>query len=592
MATEPKKPTRSFKRIVVRSLLLTLVAAASGLFIQGFWLLFMVSISIMAILLDTVRQQYKIVPFSIYLACVYTFQILLLVMTFVPFSRLSTTLDAVNIGTAVDAVEVVKSGQGFLANSITSASPNVIEHLIETVAPPLVTTNTTSPVDLRTISIVLAAHNEQKYIVRTLESIFERTPEEVLQEVIIVDDASTPSMESALEKYTGDPRVKVVLNPTRIGLIRSKIAGGNASTGDLIVFLDAHVKPDWKWVQPLLKHTNTNYKRVVVPIIPVLDGNTWIEKKAQAGAKMMFDWTLGFQWFDDHNDLVPCMSGGLFAITKKWWKESGEYDPAMQDWGGENIEQSLRIWLCGGEIYVARDSMVSHVFREKFPYAIDADKVQRNKVIAVETWFGNYTDMFYERSPYSKKFQESVLEGLLERRKQLSHLDCKPFQWYLDKFKAVFEMKGMLPSNTFLIRETSSNLCLSYDDKASYIVAIDCNTNSKTQRWFKTSDNTIHSMGKHDHCLDANNVNHSNYRFLIYHCVKGNHNQLGWGFNQGRLTYSSWCATIKTDNTTTAIPQRNEVLLDSCQNDPSDPGGYSAAMGQRFMATDFNQQAI
>jgi hypothetical protein len=31
---------------------------------------------------------------------------------------------------------------------------------------------------------------------------------------------------------------------------------------------------------------------------------------------MMFDWRLQFNWLDDGTDLVPCMSGGLFAITQ------------------------------------------------------------------------------------------------------------------------------------------------------------------------------------------------------------------------------------------------------------------------------------
>ena len=39
---------------------------------------------------------------------------------------------------------------------------------------------------------------------------------------------------------------------------------------------------------------------------------------------MMFDWKLHFSWLDDGTDLVPCMSGGLFGITKQWWHESGE----------------------------------------------------------------------------------------------------------------------------------------------------------------------------------------------------------------------------------------------------------------------------
>lgn len=32
------------------------------------------------------------------------------------------------------------------------------------------------------------------------------------------------------------------------------------------------------------------------------------------------------------------------------WEYTGGYDTGMVGWGGENIDQSLRIHLCGGEI--------------------------------------------------------------------------------------------------------------------------------------------------------------------------------------------------------------------------------------------------
>ena len=51
------------------------------------------------------------------------------------------------------------------------------------------------------------------------------------------------------------------------------------------------------------------------------------------------------------------MTMGMFATTKQWWQEIGGMDDGLLIWGGENIEISLRTWLCGGEIVVARESI-------------------------------------------------------------------------------------------------------------------------------------------------------------------------------------------------------------------------------------------
>merc|ERR1719316_1870926 len=258
---------------------------------------------------------------------------------------------------------------------------------------------------------------------------------------------------------TDFPDVKIVRHETRKGLIKSKTEGGNVAIGDLLMFLDAHVKPEWGWVAPMLRHMNLNYKRVVVPLIPILNGETWEVNNNAVGIKMMFDWTLFFQWFEDFNDLVPCMSGGLFAITREWWHESGEYDYNMRMWGAENIEQSIRIWLCGGEIYVARDSRVSHVFRPSFPYEINNTEIYINKVRTVETWFDDYKQMYYKADPAAKMFVPFI--GDLSSRLALKkELNCKPFKWYVEKFRSVFEDKHMLPEEMFLIRDTQTKLCI------------------------------------------------------------------------------------------------------------------------------------
>ena len=61
---------------------------------------------------------------------------------------------------------------------------------------------------------------------------------------------------------------------------------------------------------------------------------------------------------------APLMSGGLLALSRRWWEETGGYDTKMVAWGGENIDQSLRSWLCGGRIEVADGAFVAHMWRD------------------------------------------------------------------------------------------------------------------------------------------------------------------------------------------------------------------------------------
>ncbi len=364
-------------------------------------------------------------------------------------------------------------------------------------------------------------------------------------------------------------------------MIRSKSVGADKAKGDIVVFLDAHVKPEENWLIPLLRHTNENYKRVVVPLIPILNGETWTVDTPAVGIKMMFDWGLGFNWFDDGNDWVPIMSGGLLAITRRYWHESGEYDNEMLMWGGENIEQSIRIWLCGGEIVVARDSRISHVFRPSFPYAINHTQVTLNKVRTVQVWFDEYKEFYFRSDPFGRSLVPSI-GSTAEREELKQRLQCKPFQYFVDRFRQAFDMKLMLPKDHIAIKDRTTGQCLEATkngdillgscDKAigpnfnpAFRFVLDIPTNKATP-----GEGRISSL-RFNTCMDANGAakEKMGLKILMYLCMSNNGHQIDWRIENGGLVWGK--------NNCAVIGEHGHLIFGKCNDKPD-----KEFLGQKF----------
>lgn len=57
-------------------------------------------------------------------------------------------------------------------------------------------------------------------------------------------------LEIYIKQFNG--LVKLFRNPERLGLITARTTGAKHSTGDVIVFLDAHCECNRNWLPPLL----------------------------------------------------------------------------------------------------------------------------------------------------------------------------------------------------------------------------------------------------------------------------------------------------------------------------------------------------
>lgn len=89
------------------------------------------------------------------------------------------------------------------------------------------------PDQLPTTSIIIIFHNEAwSLLMRTIWSIVNRSPRQLIEEIILVDDFSTEhDLKRPLDNYIGNFSVpiKVIRNAKREGLIRSRLFGAKSA---------------------------------------------------------------------------------------------------------------------------------------------------------------------------------------------------------------------------------------------------------------------------------------------------------------------------------------------------------------------------
>lgn len=95
------------------------------------------------------------------------------------------------------------------------------------------------PERLPKVSMIIIFHNEAwSLIMRTIWSIIDRSPPELLHEIILVDDVSTLDfLKRPLEDYIEllPAKIKIIRTTQREGLIRARLIGAKHATVNVLL---------------------------------------------------------------------------------------------------------------------------------------------------------------------------------------------------------------------------------------------------------------------------------------------------------------------------------------------------------------------
>lgn len=148
-------------------------------------------------------------------------------------------------------------------------------------------------------SVIIIFHNEPwSTLIRTIRSVVNRSPKELIHEIILVDDKSTDvDLKEKLENYVKliSATFRIIRTERREGLIRARLIGAKIASGSVLVFIDAHMECTDGWLEPLLFRIATDRSVVAVPMVD------WISSSDMSlGSNQIyingFHWGLIFDW--------------------------------------------------------------------------------------------------------------------------------------------------------------------------------------------------------------------------------------------------------------------------------------------------------
>jgi glycosyltransferase involved in cell wall biosynthesis len=315
------------------------------------------------------------------------------------------------------------------------------------------------------LSIVMASCNDANQTVLTIASIRETAPEDV--EIIVVDDCSATPLVHYVKR---DERTHLVTNAQRCGCGPSRHIGAMYASADWLLICDSHMRFEKGWFEKWEKTTLLPFQmersvwcatclgldsKHMEPENPVSEYhgatmNFYGTDRLKLNAPMQVFEAVWLPKSEEPEDgaEIPAVMGAAYFVSRDWFLHLSP-TRYLRTWGCDEQMISMKSWLAGGSVRMAKSVRIGHKFlmkNEVQRFGVPQGHVIWNKMFAITTLLpDDLATCLFEKLTNNPKEQRDVEVAkkmfrddyhlVAQERAFNQSIFVHDAYWYADKFR-------------------------------------------------------------------------------------------------------------------------------------------------------------
>jgi glycosyltransferase involved in cell wall biosynthesis len=258
------------------------------------------------------------------------------------------------------------------------------------------------------VSVLIPAHNEQKWLNRTIDNIFNTATGEI--EVIVVLNGYDQEVDS---------RAKVVRYPDPMGERAAMNVAARIAKNTHLIKVDGHcdfAPNGWD----VMMEEATSDRSITVAALAAVDKN-WnrVPHHWYGFCKLLPNMEAKWATKKDYKTIEPNMAftGCGFMLTREFYWSFGGADESLPGMGATGEEFSCRGWLEGDGVYTRTDVTIGHIFNTGGYPTADVLEGRRG----VREAFGDRYDEIAARFPHLFEERKEPVKADEQRTVTVQH---------------------------------------------------------------------------------------------------------------------------------------------------------------------------